>query len=79
MVVEKAIFEEGDGKKGGGESSDTGGAAAMLKETLIDESAKHWNPIQNGMVHFSVSKWKIVSVEHSNRRAKINASSRLGT
>ena len=77
VVVEHAVFENTDGDQGGDDSGQAGGAAAVLHETLVRGDAE--DSANECHVHFSFSSWKIWSVEELKMRAKIRASSRLGT
>ena len=79
VVHEEAVFEEANGQAGGEDSGCARGVAAMLNESLVYKFAQDWDSAQDGMGHFSFSNWKMWSVGQAKMRAKVSASSRLGT
>jgi hypothetical protein len=79
VVPEEAVFEEGDSKACGNDTGNRGGTAAVLEEAFIDESAQDGNSAENGMSLCGFSNWKMRSVGQAKVRAKMRASSRLGT
>jgi hypothetical protein len=79
VIPEEAIFKENYRKTGGGDTGNAGGAAAVIQKPFIDKSAEDGNSAKDGMSHDSLSRSKIWSVGQAKMRAKVRASSRLGT
>src|SRR5581483_8989476 len=78
VIVKKMELKKSDGKADRCNAGNTRRAAPMLEESLIDKFAEKGNSTE-GMGHFLSSKRKISSVEQAKTRAKVRASSRLGT
>jgi len=79
VVEEEAVLEEGDGKDRGGDAGDGGGTAAMVEKAFVNEFAEDWDSAEDGVGQSWLSNWKISSVGQAKIRAKMRASSRLGT
>jgi hypothetical protein len=68
-----AIGEETDRKNAANHTGGACGAKTVGEEAFVDK------PANNRNAHLSISSENILSVEHRNTRANVNASERLGT